>query len=201
MRATRLAIGLAAAAACLGAAVPAATGAPTTERASTNADPASTVSVSHRAGVNPVTAARNATRQYRDFRNAKAHGYGLLHDVNGVACIAMPGMGAMGIHFVNGGLVGDGKVRLKQPEAVVYARENGHRRLVALEYVVLRKDWERSHGANAHRPWLYGHRFNLTHAGNRYGLPPFYSLHAWIWKDNPAGRFAMWNPDVQCSCC
>ena len=90
---------------------------------------------------------------------------------------------------------------LKQPEAVVYARENGHRKLVALEYVVLRKDWERVHGANAHRPWLYGHRFNLTHAGNRYGLPAFYSLHAWIWKDNPAGRFAMWNPDVHCACC
>ena len=124
----------------------------------------------------------------RTSRNAKAHGYGLFHDVDGVACIAMPGMGAMGIHFVNGGLVGDGKVRLKQPEAVVYARENGHRRLVALEYVVLRKDWERVHGADAHRPWLFGHRFDLTHAGNRYGLPAFYSLHAWIWKDNPAGR-------------
>lgn len=159
------------------------------------------VSAQPATGLNPVTAARNATRRYHDFRNAKAHGYGLFHDANGIACISMPGMGAMGIHFVNGALVGDGKVQLKQPEALVYARENGHRKLVALEYVVLRKDWERVHGANAHRPWLYGHRFNLTHAGNRYGLPAFYSLHAWIWKDNPAGRFAMWNPDVHCTCC
>ena len=41
--------------------------------------------------------------------------------------------------------------------------------------------------------------FMLTDApGNRYGLPAFYSLHAWIWKHNPAGPFEMWNPDVHC---
>ena len=39
-------------------------------------------------------------------------------------------------------------------------------------------------------PMLFGHEFNFTDAPNRYGLPPFYSLHAWIWKDNPAGTFA-----------
>jgi len=32
-----------------------------------------------------------------------------------------------------------------------------------------------------------------------HGLPAFYSLHAWIWKHNPAGDFAMWNPDVTCA--
>jgi hypothetical protein len=26
-------------------------------------------------------------------------------------------------------------------------------------------------------------------AGNRYGLPAFYELHAWLWKDNPIGLF------------
>ena len=40
--------------------------------------------------------------------------------------------------------------------------------------------------------------FDFTDAPNRYGLPPFYSLHAWIWKDNPAGAFEMWNPSVHC---
>ena len=33
-----------------------------------------------------------------DFRDAKAHGYGLFHDINGVSCISMPGMGGMGVH-------------------------------------------------------------------------------------------------------
>ena len=38
----------------------------------------------------------------------------------------------------------------------------------------------------------------LTPGGNRFGLPAFYSLHAWIWKFNPSGTFAMWNPQVHC---
>ena len=33
---------------------------------------------------------------------------------------------------------------------------------------------------------------------DRYGLPPFYSLHAWVWDHNPAGRFAPYNPSVKC---
>ena len=145
----------------------------------------------------PDHACSDATRKSRDFHRAKDAGYGLFKDAAGIACISKPPMGGMGIHFVNGALVGDGKVQLKHPEAVVYHRENGHRRLVALEYVVLKQDWEKVHGANGHRPHLYGQRFNLTHKGNRYGLPAFYSLHAWIWKHNPAGTFEMWNPNVQ----
>jgi hypothetical protein len=45
---------------------------------------------------------------------------------------------------------------------------------------------------------LFGHEFNFTDAPNRYGLPLFYSLHAWVWKDNPVGTFEMWNPSVHC---
>jgi hypothetical protein len=29
-------------------------------------------------------------------------------------------------------------------------------------------------------------------------VPAFYSLHAWVWKRNPAGTFAMFNPRVTC---
>ena len=78
------------------------------------------------------------------------------------------------------------------------APEHGHLRLAALEYVVLKSAWDKAHGKNAPRPRLYGHRFNITRAPNRYGLPAFYSLHAWIWKHNPAGMFVMWNPSVHC---
>ncbi|MGH3496209.1 MAG: hypothetical protein ACRDP1_01925 [Nocardioidaceae bacterium] len=145
-----------------------------------------------------VAAAREATKKFHSLATAKKHGYALLTDKNGIACIAMPPMGAMGIHFANGGLVADPAIRLRHPEALVYAPVNGHRRLVALEYVVLKQAWEAVHGMNAPRPRLYGHRFNFTPAGNRFGLPAFYSLHAWIWKHNPAGMFKMWNPNVHC---
>ena len=38
----------------------------------------------------------------------------------------------------------------------------------------------------------------LTPADNRFGLPAFYSLHAWVWKHNPRGVLDMWNPKVRC---
>jgi hypothetical protein len=27
---------------------------------------------------------------------------------------------------------------------------------------------------------------------------PHWSLHVWLWKDNPSGQFAAFNPDVSC---
>ncbi|MGH2385699.1 MAG: hypothetical protein ACRDGB_11715, partial [Candidatus Limnocylindria bacterium] len=28
--------------------------------------------------------------------------------------------------------------------------------------------------------------------------PSFYALHAWIWKENPSGLYAGFNPEVTC---
>ena len=145
-----------------------------------------------------VEIARQATRRFHSLATAKKAGYARFKDKNGIACIAMPPMGAMGVHYVNGNLVGTPAVLLRHPEALVYAPEHGHLRLAALEYLVLKGTWDKAHGMNAPRPRLYGHQFNITHAPNRYGLPTFYSLHAWIWKHNPAGMFATWNPAVHC---
>ena len=145
-----------------------------------------------------VAEARQATRKFHSIATAKKDGYARFKDTSGIACIAMPPMGAMGIHYVNGTLVGAPAIQLRQPEALVYAPDHGHLRLAALEYIVLQSAWDKVHGTNAPRPRLYGHWFNVTHAPNRYGLPTFYSLHAWIWKPNPAGMFAMWNPSVHC---
>jgi hypothetical protein len=72
---------------------------------------------------------------------------------------------------------------------------DGTLRLVALEYVVLQEGWDASH---ASAPSLFGQDFMLTPAGNRYGLPAFYALHAWIWKANPSGMFSPYNPSVGC---
>jgi hypothetical protein len=50
------------------------------------------------------------------------------------------------------------------------------------------------------RPTLFGVPFD-SNDGSRYGLPPFWALHAWIWKPNPTdptGIFAPWNPRVSC---
>ena len=46
---------------------------------------------------------RQATAQFNDVQAAEAAGYGLFH-----GCVSGPQEGAMGIHFANGNLVGDG---------------------------------------------------------------------------------------------
>jgi hypothetical protein len=39
----------------------------------------------------------------------------------------------------------------------------------------------------------------LNDSPNRFGLPAFYSLHVWAWKDNnPSGTFVNWSPKVSC---
>lgn len=140
---------------------------------------------------------RKATKQFRSLSVATTAEYGELLDKDGIACIDMPDIGAMGVHYVKGPLVGDGAIDALTPEAVVYEPDDrGRMRLVALEYVVFKDAWDANHDS---KPSLFGQGFDTTPEGNRFGLPAFYSLHVWLYKHNPAGMFAMWNPDVTCT--
>jgi hypothetical protein len=149
-----------------------------------------------------LAALRQSSSRFRNLTRAENAGYGFFTDTKGIACIAMPAMpgmpspGAMGVHFVKGALVGDPTEKVRQPEAMVYRIDkNGKLTLAAAEYVVIQSAWDATHSSP---PKLFGHRFMLTPAGNRYGLPAFYSLHAWAWYHNPSGTFSMWNPRVTC---
>jgi hypothetical protein len=143
-----------------------------------------------------VAAARAATQQFFRVGSAQFAGYGILKDAAGIACIDQPGLGGMGIHYVNGAYVGDTVLDVTKPEALVYEPGLfGQQRLVALEYVVFKAPWDATH---ASKPVLYGQTFDTTGEPNRFGLPAFYSLHAWIWKANPVGMFMPWNPRVNC---
>ena len=156
-----------------------------------------------------TASARSATAKYHSLNLAKKGGYSILADRAGITCIAEPVMGAMGVHYVKGDLVKNPAIDAKRPEALVYAPDKrGGLHLAALEYVVIKSDWDAEQvvpqSSVAVRdipapPMLFGQEFNFTNAPNRYGLPPFYSLHVWLWKDNPAGTFAMWNPTVHCA--
>jgi hypothetical protein len=143
-----------------------------------------------------VAVAKHVTQGFTHTPAAKKAGYGLFKDLDHIACIDMKGMGAMGVHYANGNLL-DGKIQLRHPEALVYRfTRNGHLKLAALEYLVTREAWRANHPTG--RPELFGHRFNFTPDGNRFGLPAYFSLHAWLWYKNPAGRYQMWNPKVHC---
>src|SRR5215813_10681568 len=144
-----------------------------------------------------VEAARKATAKYQRLDVAISGRYDLLVDANKIACIDLPGAGGMGIHFVNGALVGDPAIVATKPEALVYApQKNGRLQLAALEYVVIKSAWDETHSGP---PSLFGQTFNLTLSPNRFGLPAFYSLHAWLWKKNAKGMFVPWNPKVSCN--
>jgi hypothetical protein len=141
---------------------------------------------------------RKATKRFHDIANAETAGYGLLKDVSGLTCIDMPGMGGMGVHYVDPDVVKNPALHPDTPEALVYAPDHdGTLRLAALEFIVDRGAWDSTH---AHRPRLFaGHPFDLTPAPNRFGLAPFYSQHVWVWKHNSAGTLSMWNPAVDCN--
>jgi len=141
-----------------------------------------------------LAAAKKASARYRDVDEAVAAGYAEFADAKKVACIAQPGRGAMGVHYVNGALVGDARLDPRRPEALVYApRPGGRMQLVALEYIVFQKAWRK-----LEPPAMFGRTFDYVPKGNRYGLPPFWALHAWVWKANPAGSLMAWNPNVSC---
>src|SRR5690242_1063242 len=73
---------------------------------------------------------RQATTRFKDVEAAKKAGYALLH-----GCVSGPQEGAMGIHFANGSIVGDGEVDAQHPEALLYEPKDGKLQLVGVEYV------------------------------------------------------------------
>lgn len=138
-----------------------------------------------------IAAAREATAQYHDLSVAEADGFARFYQ-----CTDETGAGAMGQHYVNGARVGDPALDELAPEVLVYAPlPGGGYRLVGLEYVVLAADWDALH---ASPPVLFGRTLKRVPAGNRYGLPDFYELHAWVWRPNPRGMFDDWNSKVSC---
>lgn len=135
-----------------------------------------------------------AVSQYRDIRVAERDGY-----VKGTECVSGESQGAMGVHYVRADLLGDGKVDVAHPEALVYEPDHrGHLRLVAAEYITFAEAW---HGVNgeAATPSLVGQAFHFINAPNRYALPALYELHVWAFKPNRNGTFANYNPTVSCT--
>jgi hypothetical protein len=145
-----------------------------------------------------IADARRATAPFHDIHAAIAAGWGPapFADAQGITCIAHPTHGAMGIHFVNGGLLTT-NVDARQPQALIYEpMPDGTLRLVGAEYIVFQSAWDGAFPGTT--PRLFEQAFHLVPAGNRYGLPPFYALHAWLWQPNRSGMFADWNPAVRC---
>jgi hypothetical protein len=142
-----------------------------------------------------------ATARFHRVENALAAGYELGW-VNGSGvriiggCVAHPTAGAMGYHYFHPGLMADNAVNPLKPEALVYeSTPSGGRKLVALEWVVRGPDSNPPGVTPPPIPTVLGMEMHIL-------VPPpgpaFYLKHAWIWKYNPSGVFADWNPRVTC---
>jgi hypothetical protein len=135
-----------------------------------------------------VDLVRRETQRYRNVENAVEDGYAPG------PCVSGPEIGAMGIHYIKGSLIGDGVVDPATPEALIYEPQpNGALRFVGVEYITLAEFWP-----DPDRPTLAGHLLNFVGAPNRYGLPAFLEIHVWAWRRNPNGTFVDWNPNVSC---
>ncbi len=135
---------------------------------------------------------RQATAKYHNVSNALADGYQPTEH-----CVAVPGLGGMGYHYTNPALIGDPSVDPSKPEVLLYApKPNGTLKLVAVEYLVVDADQDLS--TDGDRPNLFGVPFNGPMAGHEPGMPIHYDLHVWIFKGNPNGVFADFNPKVSC---
>ncbi len=140
---------------------------------------------------------RQVTARFHRVEEAIAAGY-QLGWVNGASvriitgCVAHPTEGAMGYHYFNQELVDDLTVDALKPEVLVYApAPDGGLQLVAVEWVVP--------GPNTNPPGVSEPPSVL--GMEMHILVPavgFWLKHAWIWKHNPAGMFADWNPEVKC---
>jgi hypothetical protein len=126
---------------------------------------------------------RQVTASFHDFDMAKnAHWSALI-----TPCMTSS-EGGMGFHYGNTDLI-DGSVSVDKPELLLYEPEkNGTLRLVAVEYIVPLTAW-------THRdpPRLFGRDFRVNEQFQ------VWALHAWVWKHNPSGMFADWNPNVTCA--
>ena len=123
-----------------------------------------------------------ATARYHSQDQATAAGYEVASP-----CVAVPGLGGMGFHWVDNGEV-DPVYNPMVPEAVLYApNADGELKLVAVEFIVI--------NVGQARPSFGDQLFDIG------GTPipvPHWSLHVWLHKDNPSGIFAPFNPDVVC---
>lgn len=134
---------------------------------------------------------RASTERFKDVAVAEAEQYKLQF-----GCVSGDYSGAMGLHYINMDLVNSGVVDATHPQIVIYeATPGGGRRLIGADFLVLADGWNATHSGS---PELMGQLFHLFDSPNRFGLPAFYTLHVWAWKENPQGAFVNWHPNVSC---
>ncbi len=101
-----------------------------------------------------VQLVRDATEQFVNVNAASAAGYQPF-----LGCVSGPDHGAMGFHYVNGALVGDGVLDASRPEVLIYEASGDGLQLVGVEFVVIADAWLANHTSP---PVLEGQSFQFV---------------------------------------
>ena len=161
---------------------------------------------------------RSATERFRDVKVALAEGY--VRDPGNV-CEDAPKMGkpaslgAMGIHFFRPdllGITGPPNPRVNgtgthtdftRPSILIYEpQQDGSLELVAIENLVFVDAWKKA--GNVAAPSYQGVEYDLmqddpaTAVDEAHMFEPHWDRHVWLYRENPSGMFAQFNPNATC---
>ena len=166
-----------------------------------------------------LAAVRKATQRFTDVKVALAEGY--IRDPFDLCDTAeMMGrpaaLGAMGIHYFRPDLLGitappnprvnGNGVHLDflKPSILIYEPQaNGDLELVAVENLAFAAAWRAA--GNTTPPTFHGVAYNYmendpkTPPDEAHWFEPHYDRHVWIYRENPNGVFAPFNPKVTCA--
>jgi hypothetical protein len=162
---------------------------------------------------------RELTAKYQDVKVALDEGY--VRDPGDMCDTAdMMGrpkeLGAMGIHYFRPDLLGISgppnprvsgigvHTDFRKPSILIYEPQaDGSLRLVAVENLVFDKAWKAA--GKGEFPTFQGHAYNAmaddpaTTVDEAHMFEPHHDLHVWLYRENPNGMFAQFNPRVTCA--
>lgn len=143
-------------------------------------------------GAADLSRMRAGTSRYHDFSQAVDDGF-----IPFSPCVASP-MGGMGVHYAHPDRIADISVDPARPEMILYVpTDDGRMELVGVEFMVNAEAW---HGAgHSEAPSVAGVPYDPPDPNHPHPeMAAAYTLHVWLWKDNPDGIFAPFNPNVSC---
>jgi hypothetical protein len=161
---------------------------------------------------------RAATERFRDVKVALAEGY-VRDPMNICDTAEMMGrrseLGAMGIHFFRPDLLGitappNPRVNgngihtdFRTPSILIYEPQaDGSLQLVAVENLVFKAAWKAA--GHKLRPRYQDVPYDQmidnpkTKVDEAHMFEPHFDRHVWLYRNNPNGMFAQFNPNVSC---
>jgi hypothetical protein len=161
---------------------------------------------------------RAAAERYRDIDVALAEGYVAPPGAPCETAEAMgrpAALGGMGVHYFRPDLLGitappsprvagtGTHMDFRNPAILIYEPQpDGRMELVAVENLVFESAWRAA--GNSAPPTFHGRPYEhmaddpATPIDEAHMFEPHFDRHVWVFRDNPNGVFAPYNPNVRC---